>query len=72
MDNEVERYTAVPGQALSYMIGRIRIEQLRDRARAALGASFNIAQFHDRVLADGSMPLDTLDASITAWVNEQL
>ncbi len=71
VDNEIERYTAVPGQALSYMIGRIRIEQLRERARTALGPSFDIAEFHDRVLADGSMPLDVLDASIAAWVKDQ-
>ena len=70
IENEVERYIAAPGQALTYMVGRIRIEQLRDRARHALGSAFDIAEFHDRVLADGSMPLDVLDDSISEWIKE--
>ncbi len=64
--NEVDRYIALPGQALAYMIGRMRIQHLRDRARAALGAAFDIRAFHHEVLAHGTLPLDTLDELIPA------
>jgi uncharacterized protein (DUF885 family) len=62
--NEVDRYIAIPGQALAYMIGRLRIRQLRDRARAAQGAAFDIRAFHHKVLAHGALPLDTLEELI--------
>ncbi|MPZ26068.1 MAG: DUF885 family protein [Micromonosporaceae bacterium] len=59
--NEVDRYIAEPGQALAYMIGRLRIGALRDRVRAEQGAGFDYRDFHHRVLSQGSVPLDTLD-----------
>jgi uncharacterized protein (DUF885 family) len=58
-----------PGQALGYAIGRIKIEQLRDRAKAALGSRFSLSDFHDQVLASGSMPLAVLEAKIDRWVS---
>ena len=58
--NEVDRYIAAPGQALAYMIGRLRILALRDRARAAQGTAFDIRAFHHDMLVHGSLPLETL------------
>ena len=57
---EVDRYIAMPGQALSYMVGMIEIEEARARAEAAGGADFSLREFHDGVLALGSVPLPTL------------
>jgi uncharacterized protein (DUF885 family) len=59
--NEVDRYIANPGQALAYMLGRLHIQQLRDRVRAAQGNAFDIRDFHHRLLGHGSVPLDVLD-----------
>ncbi len=64
--NEVDRYIATPGQALAYMLGRLRIDQLRERERAALGSAYDQRAFHHEVLAHGPLPLDTLEELITA------
>lgn len=66
---QIERYMVWPGQALGYAIGRIKIEALRDRARAALGSRFALADFHEQVLASGSMPLAVLEAKIDRWIS---
>lgn len=58
--NEVDRYIAQPGQALAYMIGRLRIRELRQHQQQRLGAAFDLRTFHDRLLRVGSVPLDTL------------
>ncbi len=68
---EVERYMAVPGQALAYKIGELKIMELRDKAKTALGPKFDIRQFHAEVLKDGSVPLDVLGAKIDRWIAAQ-
>ena len=69
--NEIDRYIAWPGQALAYMVGRLEIERLRDEARQALGDDFSLAEFHDQVLGNGSVPLTILRANIEAWLSSQ-
>ncbi len=65
---ETERYIVWPGQACSYMIGQLRIMELREQAKAALGAKFSIKEFHNLVLRGGSLPLDVLAQEVDAWV----
>ncbi len=65
---EIERYIVWPGQACSYMIGQLRILELREKAKAALGAKFSIKEFHNLVLRGGSMPLDVLAQEVDNWI----
>ncbi len=65
---EVERYIAIPGQALSYKIGALAIQRLRAKAEAALGAKFDIRAFHEQVLGSGALPLPILEAKIDRWI----
>ncbi len=61
---EVDRYIAWPGQALSYMIGQIKIQELRKRAEEKLGSRFNAKDFHDLILENGTLPLSVLEAVV--------
>jgi uncharacterized protein (DUF885 family) len=68
---EIERYMAIAGQALGYKIGALKIRELRTKAEKELGSKFNLADFHDQILKDGSMPLSVLEAKINAWIAEK-
>ena len=68
---EVDRYVAWPGQAMAYKVGQLKILELRDRAKKALGDKFNIRAFHDQVLDAGALPLDVLSDRIDGWIAGQ-
>ena len=68
IDAEVNRYISNPGQALAYKLGELKIRELRSRAEQTLGPKFDLRRFHDAVLGQGSVPLDTLEAQINAWI----
>ncbi|HET9397855.1 MAG TPA: DUF885 domain-containing protein, partial [Sphingomicrobium sp.] len=69
---EVERYFNWPGQATSYMIGQLKIFELRDRAKTQLGDRFDIREFHSVVLENGAVPLDVLDELVDAYIKRRL
>ncbi|MFK7733808.1 MAG: DUF885 family protein [Pseudomonadales bacterium] len=70
--SEVRRYIVWPGQATSYKIGMLKILELRANARTALGTSFDIRAFHDRVLSGGALPLSVLERRVKEWISEEL
>ena len=69
--NEVDRYIAWPGQALSYMVGRLEIMRLREEAKARMGDSFSLSEFHDVVLGRGAVPLALLRQNVTRWSEQK-
>ena len=68
---EIERYMAMPGQALSYKIGALKIRELRDKYQKQLGSKFSLAKFHDEVLNQGCLPLDVLERKMDNWAKKQ-
>jgi len=66
--SEAERFSAIPGQALAYKIGQLKIVELRQRAEQALGKKFDLKAFHDEVLKDGAVPLEVLELKIDRWI----
>jgi len=71
IEAEVDRYIAYPGQALSYMVGRLEILRMRQAAERRLGDRFDIRAFHDVVLGSGAVPLGVLDTLVGEWVERQ-
>jgi uncharacterized protein (DUF885 family) len=68
---EVERYMSMPGQALSYKLGELKIMEMRRKAERVLGSRFDVRAFHDEVLKDGAMPLQIFEEKINRWINQQ-
>jgi uncharacterized protein (DUF885 family) len=68
---EVERYMAIPGQALSYKVGALKIMELRGKYQALLGQKFNLAKFHNEILESGVMPLASLEKKMDEWAAQQ-
>jgi uncharacterized protein (DUF885 family) len=66
--NEVDRYIAMPGQALAYKIGQLKISAIRSQAEKALGSKFDVRAFHDELLKDGALPLDLLEGKMNGWI----
>jgi uncharacterized protein (DUF885 family) len=71
IQSETDRYIAWPAQALAYKLGQLKILELRERARKALGSRFDIRSFNDEILNAGVLPLDLLDARINEWIRAQ-
>jgi uncharacterized protein (DUF885 family) len=70
--SEAERFMAIPGQALAYKVGQLKIRAIRDDAEARLGDKFDVKAFHTEVLRDGAMPLSMLESKINRWIEAQL
>ncbi len=64
---EIERYMAMPGQALSYKIGSLKIRELRNNYEKTMGSKFNLSAFHDEILKGGAMPLEILEKKMNTW-----
>jgi uncharacterized protein (DUF885 family) len=68
IEAEVNRYISWPAQALAYKLGELKIRELRTKAERELGDRFDLKRFHDTVLGQGAVPLDTLEAQVTSWI----
>jgi len=72
VQTEIDRYISWPGQALSYKIGELTIKRLRKKAETSLGENFDLRDFHDQILKNGSMPLNMLEKVINEYINEMI
>jgi len=70
--NEIDRYIVMPGQALAYKVGQLRMQKIRERAELALGDNFDVRAFHDELLGGGALPLDILEQRMDTWIEGQL
>ena len=66
--NAIERYIVMPGQATAYTVGMLKMLELREKAKTALGDKFDIRQFHDVVLKNGAVPLDVLEQLVDQYI----
>jgi uncharacterized protein (DUF885 family) len=71
IDAEVNRYISMPGQALGYKLGELKLLALRARAEKALGPRFDLRRFHDALLGQGAVPLDVLEAQVDSWIDSE-
>ena len=69
--SEIERYLVIPGQALAYKIGMMKILELRERARRELGPAFDLREFHNLVLGSGALPLSVLEAQLRRYLESK-
>jgi uncharacterized protein (DUF885 family) len=68
---EIDRYITWPAQALSYKIGELKIKELRNKAEQALGEDFDIRDFHDTIVGNGSLPIAVLEDIVNAWIDSR-
>ena len=71
VQSETDRYISIPGQALAYKIGQLKILELREKAKKDLGGKFDIRKFHDTILDAGALPLDVLEARVNSWIGAE-
>ena len=70
--NEVDRYLIMPGQALAYKIGQLKIMELKQKSKESLGDKFDIKEFHHVILGEGALPLDVLEEKVNDYINQNL